>query len=90
MIQRREDRGSAQSAAQPGPQSQLTRAICVHLDAQDTDVGAPDAHTHPVAAPAGGQAKLLDGIDAHDGDPVPGDDLVTQVPEETGKKEKQR
>ena len=71
--QGRDDWGSAQST--------LTGAICVHLDAQDPDVGAPDAHAHPVAAPAGGQAKLLDGVDAHDGDPVPRDDLVTQVPE---------
>lgn len=70
--------------AKPGPQSQLTRAIRIHLDAQDTDVGASDAHTHPVTAPAGGQAKLLDGVDAHDGNPVPRDDLVTQVPERRG------
>lgn len=69
--------------ARPGPQCQLTRAICVHLDAQDTDVGAPDAHAHPVSALGGGQAKLLNGVDAHDGDPVPGDDLVTQVPVRT-------
>lgn len=71
-------------------QSPLTRAICVHLDAQDPDVGTPDAHTHSVAAPVGGQAKLLDGVDAHDGDPVPRDDLVTQVPKRrVGRKEEE-
>lgn len=63
-----------------GPGKAAAGAICVHLDAQDTDVGAPDAHTHPIAALAGGQAKFLDGVDAHDGDPVPRDNLVTQVP----------
>ncbi|ELK25925.1 hypothetical protein MDA_GLEAN10001628 [Myotis davidii] len=29
-----------------GPSKAAARAICVYLDAQDTDVGAPDAHAH--------------------------------------------
>lgn len=90
ITQGRNGRGSAQGIAPPlagqagRNQSQLTGAICVHLDAQDPDVGAPDAHAHPVSAPAGSQAKLLNRVDAHDGDPVSRNNLVTQVPK--GKK----
>ena len=64
--------------------------VSMGLPTQDPDVGTPDAHAHSVAAPVGGQAKLLDGVDAHDGDPVPRDDLVTQVPKrKVGRKEEE-
>lgn len=53
------------------------------MDAHHTQVRRPDAHAGRLVPPLSlGGHHLLDGIDAHDGHSVAGDDAITQVPKE--------
>lgn len=64
----------------------FTWSLSVHLDSYHTDVRTSDAHSDIVPAFVLCQASFLDGVDAHDGDSISRDNLVTQIP----RKEKQR